>query len=68
LGNKITEIKTNFIKNPNENELYKMNGVYGQYTNYIDSKNKYPIEYKNFTIGKLKDKDSLQNLSERFME
>lgn len=72
LGNPKLEVKDYLYaeanKELNEKENYIMNGVYGQYTNYIDRKNKYPIEYISLTIGKLKDKDSLQKLSERFMK
>lgn len=69
-GNRKTEIQPYFFGQVDEAKNYVMNGVYGNFTNDLDSinRNKYPVQYRIFTIGKIKDKDSLQMLSERFFE
>lgn len=69
-GNKKTEIQPYSSGTTDERRNYIMNGVYGNFTNNLDSANpnKYPINYKMFTIGKIKDKDSLQALSDSFLQ
>ena len=68
-SNKKTELKPYSVGIADERKNYIMNGVYGEFTNKLDSSNtsKYPVRYRMFTIGKIKDKDSLQKHSDSFL-
>ena len=73
LRNKKLEIKNLFIVEAksqiDSTENYIMNGAYGQYGNSLDTPNSksYPIFFRRFTIGKFRDKDSLQKVAEKSM-
>jgi hypothetical protein len=64
-GDKKSEIQVYSFGPSDERKNYVMNGLYGNFTNNLDSNNthNYPIDYAMFTIGKTKDKDSLQAVS-----
>ena len=65
-GNRKTELQPYSGGQGDGNKKYVMNGIYGDFTNDLDSTHtkKYPIHYTMFTIGRIKDKDSLQMLSD----
>lgn len=68
-GRKIVEIEDYFLGDIDGNKNYVMNGVYGQFTIMKDSINSgRPFQYYRFTIGKIKEKDSLQQAAEGLVQ
>lgn len=68
-GNKKTELIPYSFGKADEQKNYIMNGVYGEFTSELDSfdSSKYRVQYRMFTVGKIKDKDRLQALSDSFL-
>ena len=68
-GNKNTELIPYAFGKADEQKNYIMNGVYGEFASKLDSIDTsiYRVQYRMFTIGKIKDKDSLQTLSDSFL-
>lgn len=65
LGNRKLKLKTNLLEKGNDSDRYIMNIEYGTFKN---SNFVYPLEYMSFTVGKLKNIDSLRKVSELYLE